>query len=94
MLRMHTLPPTGGDTLFYSSYAHYDKLSSPMKAMLSGLSARHSGAMFRHQAQRHGFDLHLGPRGAPENVDDSFEASRASLLARLPPPSLSLFPRD
>ncbi|GAA5934028.1 hypothetical protein JCM3775_002852 [Rhodotorula graminis] len=75
MLRMHTLPPTGGDTLFYSSYSHYDKLSAPMKAMLSGLSARHSGAMFRHQAQRHGFDLHLGPRGAPENVDDSFEAS-------------------
>ncbi|BGP42433.1 hypothetical protein JCM10450v2_006529 [Rhodotorula kratochvilovae] len=75
MLRMHTLPPTGGDTLFYSSYSHYDMLSAPMKAMLSQLTARHSGAMFRHQAQRHGFDLHLGPRGAPENVDDSFEAS-------------------
>ncbi|GAA6054470.1 hypothetical protein JCM3770_001004 [Rhodotorula araucariae] len=75
MLRMHTLPPTGGDTLFYSSYSHYDMLSTPMKAMLSQLSARHSGAMFRHQAQRHGFDLHLGPRGAPENVDDSFEAT-------------------
>ncbi|TNY22848.1 putative TfdA family taurine dioxygenase [Rhodotorula diobovata] len=75
MLRMHTLPPTGGDTLFYSSYAHHDKLSAPMRAMLSGLRARHSGAMFREQARRHGFDLHLGPRGAPDNVDDSFEAS-------------------
>ncbi|GJN93386.1 hypothetical protein Rhopal_006440-T1 [Rhodotorula paludigena] len=74
MLRMHTLPPTGGDTMFYSSYAHADMLSKPMFEMLSQLKARHSGAMFRRQAKRHGFDLHLGPRGAPENVGDDFEA--------------------
>ncbi|KWU45058.1 putative TfdA family taurine dioxygenase [Rhodotorula sp. JG-1b] len=75
MLRMRTLPPTGGDTLFYSTYAHYDKLSEPMKEMLSGLTARHSGSMFREQSRRFGYKLHLGPRGAPENVGDSFEAS-------------------
>ncbi|GAA5985032.1 hypothetical protein JCM10908_002496 [Rhodotorula pacifica] len=75
MLRMHTLPPTGGDTLFYSTYAHYDKLSEPMKEMLSGLTARHSGSMFREQSRRFGYKLHLGPRGAPENIGDEFEAS-------------------
>ncbi|GAA6061402.1 hypothetical protein JCM10212_004460 [Sporobolomyces blumeae] len=75
MLRMHTLPPTGGDTLFSSAYAHYDMLSEPLKEFLSKLKSTHSGAMFRHQARRHGFDLHLGPRGAPENVGDDFEAS-------------------
>lgn len=75
MLRMTTLPPTGGDTLFSSAYSHYDMLSLPMREFLSGLKATHSGAMFRHQARKHGFDLHLGPRGAPENVGDEFEAS-------------------
>jgi alpha-ketoglutarate-dependent taurine dioxygenase len=49
-------------------------LSEPMKIFLSGLKATHSGAMFRHQAREHGFDLHLGPRGAPENVGDDFLA--------------------
>jgi hypothetical protein len=47
-----------------------------MKEMLSGLTARHSGSMFREQSRRFGYKLHLGPRGAPENVGDSFEASR------------------
>ncbi|GAA6036491.1 hypothetical protein JCM8097_003532 [Rhodosporidiobolus ruineniae] len=75
MLRMHTLPPLGGNTQFNSAYAHYDMLSLPMREFLSSLRAVHSGAMFRHQARRFGFDLHLGPRGAPENVGDDFEAS-------------------
>ncbi|GAA5949301.1 hypothetical protein JCM3765_003364 [Sporobolomyces pararoseus] len=75
MLRMTTLPPTGGDTLFSSAYSHYDMLSLPMREFLSGLKATHSGAMFRHQARKHGFELHLGPRGAPENVGDEFQAS-------------------
>ncbi|GAA5872842.1 hypothetical protein JCM16303_006850 [Sporobolomyces ruberrimus] len=75
MLRMTTLPPTGGDTLFSSAYSHYDMLSLPMKEFLSGLKATHSGSMFQQQARRHGFDLHLGPRGAPENVGDEFVAT-------------------
>lgn len=64
--------------MFYSSYAHYDKLSEPMRQMLSGLTARHSGSMFREQSRRFGYKLHLGPRGAPENVGDDFVASRES----------------
>ncbi|GAA6022397.1 hypothetical protein JCM10207_004753 [Rhodosporidiobolus poonsookiae] len=75
MLRMHTIPPLGGNTTFNSAYAHYDMLSEPMKEFLSKLRAVHSGSMFRQQAQLHGFQLHMGPRGAPENVGDEFEAS-------------------
>ena len=33
ILRIHTLPETGGDTLFASMYAAYDALSEPMKAL-------------------------------------------------------------
>lgn len=35
------IPPTGGDTLFANQYMAYDWLSHGMKAMLSGLKARH-----------------------------------------------------
>lgn len=75
LLRMHTLPPTGGDTLFSSSYHHYDLLSLPMREFLSGLTATHHAEMFREQSRRHGFDLHMGPRGSPENVGDAFRTS-------------------
>ncbi|GAA5826055.1 hypothetical protein JCM11251_000108 [Rhodosporidiobolus azoricus] len=74
MLRMHTLPPCGGNTQFNSAYAHYDMLSEPMKEMLSKLKAVHSAPMFRKQSALHGFELHAGPRGAPENVGTELEA--------------------
>lgn len=41
ILYMHTLPETGGDTLFASMYAAYEGLSEPMKAFLEPLSAVH-----------------------------------------------------
>jgi len=43
ILYMHTLPETGGDTLWASMYAAYDALSDRMKAHLSGLTALHDG---------------------------------------------------
>ncbi|GAA5910808.1 hypothetical protein JCM6882_003433 [Rhodosporidiobolus microsporus] len=75
MLRMHTLPPCGGNTQFNSAYAHYDMLSEPMKELFSKLKATHGGSMFRTQSRLHGFDLHAGPRGAPENVGTELEAT-------------------
>ena len=39
ILHLHTLPPTGGDTLFSSMYAAYDALSDKMKQFLDGLVA-------------------------------------------------------
>src|SRR4051812_24363400 len=46
ILRIHTLPKTGGDTLFASMYAAYDALSSQMKTLLGGLTAIHDGAPY------------------------------------------------
>lgn len=43
ILRLHTVPKTGGDTLFASMYAAYDALSDRMKAYLEGLTAIHDG---------------------------------------------------
>ena len=42
ILQAHVLPETGGDTCFASMYAAYDALSEPMRAMLDGMTARHS----------------------------------------------------
>src|SRR5262249_43234497 len=43
ILYLHTVPESGGDTLFASQYAAYDALSPRMKAYLEGLTATHSG---------------------------------------------------
>jgi alpha-ketoglutarate-dependent taurine dioxygenase len=71
----HTLPSSGGDTLFSSSYAHYDALSPAMQYFLSTLTATHHAEMFRSQSLRHGFALRTDPRGAPENIGDTFRTS-------------------
>jgi len=43
ILYLTELPPVGGDTLFASMYAAYDRLSEPMKKFLAGLTAIHDG---------------------------------------------------
>ncbi|MBT6095250.1 MAG: taurine dioxygenase, partial [Rhodospirillaceae bacterium] len=43
VLHLHTVPESGGDTLFASMYAAYEALSDPMKAFLGELIAHHSG---------------------------------------------------
>jgi len=43
ILHIHTLPPTGGDTIWTSMYAAYDALSPRMQAYLEGLTATHDG---------------------------------------------------
>jgi taurine dioxygenase len=41
ILYLHTVPETGGDTMFASMYAAYEALSPRMKAYLEGLTAEH-----------------------------------------------------
>ncbi|MEZ5649471.1 MAG: TauD/TfdA family dioxygenase [Burkholderiaceae bacterium] len=41
ILTLHTVPPSGGDTLFLNMAAAYDALSDRMKAYLEGLTAHH-----------------------------------------------------
>ena len=43
VLRLKTVPPVGGDTLFASMYAAYEALSAPMKTYLESLTATHDG---------------------------------------------------
>jgi len=43
ILYLHTVPTSGGDTLFASQYAAYEALSPRLKAYLDGLTATHSG---------------------------------------------------
>jgi taurine dioxygenase len=46
ILRLHTVPEQGGDTLFSSMYAAYDALSPPMQAWLGTLTGEHDGAPY------------------------------------------------
>jgi taurine dioxygenase len=43
ILHLHTVPQSGGDTLFASMYAAYEALSPRMRTYLEGLTALHSG---------------------------------------------------
>ncbi|KAI8643138.1 hypothetical protein BD408DRAFT_158648 [Parasitella parasitica] len=43
LLKIDTLPQTGGDTLWSSSYAAYDRLSPAFQKFVEGLEAVHSG---------------------------------------------------
>ena len=43
ILHLHTVPGSGGDTIFASMYAAYEALSDTMKGFLAGLSATHDG---------------------------------------------------
>ena len=43
ILYLTEVPPEGGDTLFASMYAAYDKLSPPMQRLVEGLTAIHDG---------------------------------------------------
>ena len=46
ILHLHTVPASGGDTLFSSMYAAHDALSTSMQAWLATLEAEHDGAPY------------------------------------------------
>ena len=52
ILRMHTVPASGGDTLFANMYAAYEALSDRMKALLDGLTAVHDGGPYYREVNR------------------------------------------
>jgi hypothetical protein len=47
ILKIHTLPETGGDTLWASAYEAYDRFSLPYRTFLEGLTAIHSAQRFK-----------------------------------------------
>jgi taurine dioxygenase len=57
ILYLHTVPPSGGDTIFASQIAAYEALSPGFKAFLGGLTATHSGdRSYRRTNQLLGID--------------------------------------
>ncbi|KAG9253013.1 uncharacterized protein F5Z01DRAFT_658974 [Emericellopsis atlantica] len=74
MLKIHTLPPTGGDTLWASGYEIYDRLSPPMKAFLETLTATHDASFFHDEAERLGNPLRKDKRGSPLNQGGDLRA--------------------
>jgi len=74
MLKMHTIPPVGGDTLWGSGYEAYDRLSPVMRKFLEPLTALHEGNFFIKYAGVHKQPI-LTPRGSPENVETDYLAA-------------------
>ncbi|KAK4046182.1 hypothetical protein OIO90_006623 [Microbotryomycetes sp. JL221] len=74
MLKIHTLPETGGDTMWASTYEAYDRLSPAMAQMLEGLTATHNAAFFHEEARRLGNPLRAGIRGSPLNYGPELES--------------------
>jgi taurine dioxygenase len=58
ILYLTEVPPAGGDTLFASMYAAYDRLSDPIKQLIEGLTATHDG-----EPSYHGRYGHAVPEG-------------------------------
>jgi sulfonate dioxygenase len=54
ILTLLTVPPTGGDTGWVSQVAAYERLSEPIKHLLEGLRAVHSGFPQAENARRDG----------------------------------------
>ncbi len=52
ILRLFTVPETGGDTVFASMYAAYDALSERMRSLLDGLTAVHDGGPYYREVNR------------------------------------------
>ncbi|KAH0056141.1 putative TfdA family taurine dioxygenase, partial [Aureobasidium melanogenum] len=67
MLKIHTLPQTGGDTLWASGYEVYDRLSPALAQFLEGLTATHEAKFFHEEAARLGNPLRTTIRGSPLN---------------------------
>ncbi|KAI9366945.1 putative TfdA family taurine dioxygenase [Zopfochytrium polystomum] len=73
ILKIHTLPPTGGDTLWSSAYELYDRLTPAFAKFLEDLTATHNADFFKTIADLRGQKIRE-VRGAPENVGDSLQA--------------------
>ncbi|KAF3384953.1 hypothetical protein F1880_003157 [Penicillium rolfsii] len=74
MLKIHTLPATGGDTLWASGYEIYDRLSPSMQKFLEGLTATHDASFFHDEARRLGNPIRKDIRGSPLNTGESLQA--------------------
>jgi alpha-ketoglutarate-dependent taurine dioxygenase len=63
MLKLVQIPKAGGDTMFASGEALYERLSPSFAAYLETLEAVHAGSAFVEEVQRNGGKLYQGERG-------------------------------
>ncbi|KIY52752.1 taurine catabolism dioxygenase [Fistulina hepatica ATCC 64428] len=82
ILKMHTLPPIGGDTLWASTYGAYNKLSPHYRSFLHGLTAMHSAPFFEQMARDLGIKIQ-DLRGSPYNTGSSLSAIQTHPLTGL-----------
>ncbi|KAH7105300.1 putative TfdA family taurine dioxygenase [Auriculariales sp. MPI-PUGE-AT-0066] len=74
VLKIHTLPETGGDTLWASAYEAYDRLSPEFAKFLEGLTARHDANWFYDIAAKMGNNIRTDVRGAALNSGPDLSA--------------------
>ncbi|KAI1426737.1 TfdA family taurine dioxygenase [Xylaria sp. FL1777] len=73
-LRMQDTPPSGGDTLWFSGYELYDRISPSFRGYLETLTATCSQAVLKSACEAGGYEV-TSPRGSPLNRDYEFEPS-------------------
>lgn len=61
LLALLSVPETGGDTTWASQTAAYSRLSTPIKTLLEGLKAEHSGFPQAENARRDGKHVRREP---------------------------------
>lgn len=74
VLHMHVIPPTGGDTLWASTYDIYDRLGEKYAKFLESLTGHFAAHAFQIAADKNGFKLYQGQRGSPHNSNEILEA--------------------
>ena len=73
-LKMHTNPPSGGDTLWASGVEMYKRLSREDQLRFQKLTYTASQPTYKAGAIKGGFELNTVNRGHPENCGDHFTA--------------------
>ncbi|XAO27266.1 hypothetical protein I312_106110 [Cryptococcus bacillisporus CA1280] len=74
ILKVHTAPPSGGDTIWASAYETYSRLSPDFAKFLEGKEAFHEATFFSKAAEQYGIELRTGLRGSPLNEGPSLSA--------------------
>lgn len=75
MLKINTLPETGGDTIWWNTYDILEKMSPSMQQYLGTLEAEHSAEFFHDEARRLGIKIRPErERGHPLNKGDHLTA--------------------
>ncbi|TYJ58195.1 hypothetical protein B9479_001019 [Cryptococcus floricola] len=67
ILKIHTAPENGGDTLWASAYEAYSRLSPEFAKFLEGKEAFHEATSFNKYAEAAGITLRTDVRGSPLN---------------------------